>query len=160
MQLTQDLKTGVEVPLHIIYVDDNPDDAYIFERCVSRIIPPPKFTWLDEGLKLLAYLNKTSQFKTQPKTPEYRVIIIDVNMPELNGFEIIEKIRTETNEEINKIPIVMFSSSNRDEDILRSQSLGAQEYLTKSASFEDAMSTIKEFTLKWRQASNTPLTII
>ena len=105
--------------LHLIYTDDNPDDGYIVKKCIQNIALPIRFNWLSDGKGLLNYLQKREEYLDRKSTKAQHVILLDINMPELSGFEVLSAIKEDVNQEILKIPIIMFSSSHREEDTHR-----------------------------------------
>lgn len=145
------------VPLHLIYIDDNPDDIFVVKRCLSKISLPIQFDSFTKGRDLLSYLQRKDRYQDREKTKAQHFILLDINMPDLDGFEILSTLKENFNEEILKIPVIMFSSSNRKEDKDKSMELGAVDYLVKPNSYPEVCDTLKELLVKWSDYKENPV---
>ena len=118
--------------LTIFYTDDDQDDLDFFKEIVMDIDSSYKVVTQCNGLELLEALNNP------PPTPY--VIFLDINMPGINGLEVLKKVRESA---ANKhLPIVMFSTSNDQKVIEKSRILGATYYMPKSGVFEQLKKSI------------------
>lgn len=145
---------------HIIYTDDNPGDALIMENCIHKISPLIQLSCFKDGIEFLNYLNKTHTFAQRKESRGQHIIIIDVNMPGLTGYEVIKIIKTHDNEDLHKVPIIMFSGSSRLEDIEKSKFYGAHDYLVKASTYQDTIFILKSFVERWAPLQKTPITYI
>lgn len=117
----------------IFYTDDDEEDLDFFKEIVNSIDSRHVVVTQQNGEQLLHAL------QNPPPTPH--IIFLDINMPGMNGFEILEKVRA-----INKnrdLPVVMFSTTNNKEAIQTSMKLGASFYLPKSGAFEKLKNSIE-----------------
>lgn len=113
---------------NIFLADDDEDDRMFFEDALKRITTPTELTFSNNGLSLMGNL----EVLTAHPPPD--VIFLDLNMPLKNGFECLKEIRASS--KLNKIPIVIFSTS-RDKDIIdKAYQYGANYYISKPPSFE------------------------
>ena len=146
--------------LHLIYTDDNPDDSYIVGKCLQKASLLTQFNWLNNGKELLSYLQKHPPYQDRKNIKAQHFILLDINMPGLDGFEVLSHIKLISNEEVLKVPIFMFSSSDREEDREKSLKLGADGYLVKPAHYQDLYSILNNLLMIWNDPHKTPITNI
>ena len=119
--------------LTIFYTDDDCDDLEFFKEIVLEIDAGYTVITQSNGLELLHALNNP------PPTPY--VIFLDINMPGINGLDILKKVRESANYKM--LPIVMFSTSNDEAIIEKSRQLGASYYMPKSGIFNQLKKSIE-----------------
>ncbi|MGZ3597841.1 MAG: response regulator [Syntrophales bacterium] len=83
-----------------------------------------------------------------------KVIVLDLRLPKVNGFEVLRKIRS--TEETKMIPVVVFTSSTEDEDRVESYRLGANSYIVKPFEYESFVNTAAEIGLYWTSQNMPP----
>lgn len=112
----------------MIMVDDDPDDHFLFKEALGKINIRCQMTSVYNGLELIELLlKKESPDYSKPAYPDF--IILDINMPVLNGFDTLEKIKSY--KELNKIPVYIMSTSQNEEQVKQSTELGASGYYSK-----------------------------
>lgn len=124
-------------PLRVVLTDDNEDDVLLVRMAIDGV---PAFEVADvceDGVELLQRLRGEGRYD-EPIRPD--LVLLDVNMPRLDGFGALTAIRNDP--QLRDIRVVMFSTSDRDEDIQRAETLGADGYRSKPAFFEDVCHTI------------------
>lgn len=109
----------------IFYTDDDEEDLEFFKEVTDTIEKDLNLVTHNNGKKLLEALDNP------PPTPH--VLFLDLNMPGLNGFDVLERVRQK--EELKKIPIIIFSTSSDSSIIRKSRAMGADYFVTKSGSF-------------------------
>jgi CheY-like chemotaxis protein len=107
---------------NVLYIEDDPDSVIFLERVVNKL-GDYKLHIYENGDQLLKNLQAT---KDDIK-PE--MILLDINLPGMNGFEILEYLRTR--KEYKHVPVIMFTSSENEKDIEKSYENGANAYLVK-----------------------------
>ena len=108
----------------ILIVDDDPDDRDLIKQALNECIVAVEVAELDDGSNVLGYLEKHSK-------PTF--IIVDLNMPIMNGFETLQEIRS--NEKHAKIPVYIFTTSNSLRDKQHCIRLGATDVFVKPPSY-------------------------
>jgi CheY-like chemotaxis protein len=110
------------LPLNILLADDDKDDRFFFAKALEALSVPTKLTTVNDGEKLMVYLDKNSD-----KLPD--VLFLDLNMPRKNGSECLAEIKT--NKKLKDFPIIIYSTSHNDDiaDILYRD--GAYYYMRK-----------------------------
>lgn len=105
----------------VFVADDDEDDRFLIHKAFSQINPECRLYFLTNGAELLKALNKTSFLPS--------LILLDVNMPFLNGLETLTLIRRNSN--YDSVPIVMLTTSSDNADRERAYELKASEFITK-----------------------------
>lgn len=118
------------MPKNILYVEDNQDAVTFFNRIVNKL-GDYHFKTSEDGASAIKLLEEEKDFE-----PE--MILLDINLPGMNGFELLQHVRTKTT--YKHIPVIMFTSSDDDNDIKKSYEFGANAYLIKP----DSLNSLKE----------------
>lgn len=137
----------VTTTFSILSIEDNEPDFTLLKKALNRI-PDIKLNIINisNGEKALKYIFKEGEFK-EAETPD--LIILDINLPKISGYEILKKIKK--NERYKVIPVIMFSTSNTEEDIQKSYKAYANSYIIKSfgtKSLFEKIATMGEYWLK------------
>jgi CheY-like chemotaxis protein len=133
--------------MRILLIDDNRDHANILQWVFQKTGRQDEFTYFGDGMSALAYLKE--QAAQQKGRPD--LIFLDFNLPRLDGREVLRMLKAE--ETTKSIPVVIVSSSERDEDVKRAYELGASSYVSKSEILEDVTPMLKSIQSLW---SNEP----
>lgn len=129
---------------HILLVEDNPDDVDLTIMALeqSGIMNEVKVARDgEEALRML--LGGESQ--EHSKLPA--VVLLDLNMPKINGLEVLKEIRS--NERTRRLPVVILTSSGEERDIVQGYDLGANSYIRKPVDFENFVHAMKQLGLYW-----------
>lgn len=125
---------------HAIWVvDDDPDDQLLIKAAFRQLLPPIDISLLNDGVELLETLGQTD------KLP--RVILLDLNMPRLNGFETLIKLR-ESNC-YRTLPVVVLTTSSAPGDQQRALRLGANNFLTKPIDYNELIEVTRQIVEQW-----------
>jgi CheY-like chemotaxis protein len=138
-------------PIEILLVDDNEDDVVLLEESFRDSKFLNLMQVVNDGEEALAYLRREGQYGAA-KTPG--LVLLDINMPRMNGFEVLRAMKADPL--LRTIPVVMLTTSTRDEDIARSYDSGACSFVSKPVNFEKLKEVIKQFTLYWSLVSVVP----
>jgi CheY-like chemotaxis protein len=115
--------------LNILLIDDNPDDAIIFQRAFAKTPSKVQLHLACSGLEALDYIRGVDRFANRALYPLPALLVLDLNMPGIDGFNVIQWVRKES--QLREIPIVVLSSSTHAKDISRAHRLGANAYHVK-----------------------------
>ena len=135
--LTQDLI--------FLVADDDPDEHYLIHTAIQEINSTAEIHSVFTGFQLFEFLFNKGMYE-DVQNPLPHVIIADINMPVLNGFDVIKSVK-ET-EQLKDIVIYILTTSTREEDKLKALTLGADGYYTKSNNFEKLKEIMKEIETK------------
>lgn len=132
-------------PFQVLLVDDNPADLLLAQEVFSEYDGALSVTTCSSGRDALDRLRSPG---TRPD-----VVILDVNMPVMGGFEVLQAIKDDP--ALVCIPVVMLSTSSHPGDVARAYTLHASSYMVKSSSFQAFMDQVDAFVTFWRE-SRTP----
>lgn len=141
--------TALQLPqraLRIMIAEDDPDDRILVAEALREVYSEEELESVEDGEQLLEYLRREGQFAHLAGQPLPDLILLDLNMPKMDGREALGEIKGDP--ELRRIPIVVFTTSRADEDVLRSYDLGVNSFVVKPSSFEGlvrAMRTIIEY---------------
>jgi CheY-like chemotaxis protein len=120
--------------MKILYADDDIDDCELIVEAFERIDPGIECTMVSDGKQALNVLNE------EDALPDY--IFLDVNMPVMDGKHCLMEIKKD--DRLKDIPVVIYSTSQNENEISELYAMGAQEYLKKPNSFKDLCYSLKE----------------
>lgn len=141
--------------LELVLIEDSQNDIELFLNVVEWIDMGDQVRVFPDGREALEYLLGTGRYISQ--APEFPVVIfLDLKMPLLDGIEILKTLRN--NPRTKTHPIVVFSSSNQDIDVMKSYELGANSYVVKPVQFEKFAETIRELINYWRNMNRPMVT--
>ncbi len=129
---------------HILLVEDNPDDVDLTLMALekSNILNKVKVAWNGEEALHMLHGNRGEVPNGLPA-----VILLDLNMPKINGLEVLKEIRS--NERTRRLPVVILTSSREEQDVIRGYDLGANSYIRKPVDFENFVSAIRHLGMYW-----------
>lgn len=137
----------------LLLVDDDADDVMIALRAIGRALLPVQVQTLRNGREALEALHLCgSGTGDEPLQPD--VIFLDLRMPQVDGFEVLERLRQARHTRMT--PVVIISSSERPEDVRRSYELGANSYLVKRFDPRGPGAWLAEAARYWIQLNQTP----
>ncbi|WP_105172433.1 response regulator [Pseudoalteromonas sp. T1lg24] len=140
--------------INILMADDDEDDRLLTQDALeeSRVINNLYF--VNDGVELLAYLNNQAPFEDKQKYPRPNIILLDLNMPRMDGREALKLIKENT--ALRSIPVVILTTSKQEEDKLRGYDLGAASYITKPVTFEGLVELMKQLGKYWIEIVELP----
>jgi CheY-like chemotaxis protein len=138
-------------PIEILLVDDNDDDVLLLEESLRESKFVNLLQVVRDGEEALKYLRREEPH-TDAQLPG--LVLLDINMPKVNGFEVLSAMKSDPL--LRTIPVIMLTTSTRDEDIVRSYSGGACSFVSKPVSFEKLKEVIKQFALYWSLVAVVP----
>jgi len=144
------MRTGQHNELGVMLIDDNDDDIVVLQEMFSRVIGASVAGVAFDGLEALEQLERTHE--RAEKLPD--VVLLDLNMPRMNGFEFLESLQSRP--ALSSIPIVVFSTSRRCEDVTRAYHLGAATYVAKPSDFSQLKVVVSSLVNYWRGIALLP----
>ena len=129
----------------VLYVEDEESDRLFMEMAFERAGLEGRLRAVGNGGEALDYLAGRGAYANRGRYPLPRVVLLDLNLPLVSGFEVLKWVRSRP--ELASLPVVVFSSSLREEDKVRARELGATEYFEKphaALRFQDLVEHLKE----------------
>lgn len=115
---------------YILLVEDNSLDADLIHRAIQKVEATVNFDVARDGEEALFFLKRWEQ-----GTPTPIVILLDLKLPKLSGFEVLSVLKAHPRYKV--LPVVILTSSNLSEDILKAYELGANSYILKSIDYDE-----------------------
>ncbi|MBB3048111.1 hypothetical protein FHR99_002377 [Litorivivens lipolytica] len=137
----------------ILIVEDDPDDEMLMRRAFKKINIANPIDVVNDGEEALHYLFRTGPFQDRT-TPAPQVVLLDINLPKFDGLQVLSRIRE--NEATKMQPVVMLTSSDEQEDLLRSYELAANSYVRKPVDFDQFAQSVTNIGLFWMLVNNPP----
>lgn len=141
-------------PYDILLVEDNPADAEITLEAFRRSGSGTRVCVCRDGEDALDYLFRRGRYFRGQNAPRPDMILLDLNLPKRSGLELLEEIKT--NESLREIPVIVLTTSDRDEDIRCCYRNGANNYLTKPVQFDDCVKLVATIQNYWLELSKLP----
>lgn len=125
----------------ILHIEDDPNDTLLFEHACRKAGVPFSLQAVSDGDQAIAYLRGIDCFSDRVKHPLPKLILLDLKMPRLSGFDVLTWLRDD--DVLRQVPVVVLTSSNHDADVKRAYDLGAKSYLVKPVGFEALVELVK-----------------
>ncbi len=130
----------------ILLVEDEEDYARLIKQSLKKAKVLNPIAWVKNGVEAIEYIKKTGQYE-QEKPPQPALILLDIKMPLMNGFEVLKEIKT--NDKYKAIPVVVLTTTSLSEDIKKAMELGANDYIVKPVKFSDFTHKMQSLGYYW-----------
>jgi CheY-like chemotaxis protein len=141
--------------LVILLVEDDDNDVFLVRKATHSGKAGHRVYAVHDGEQAIAYLRGTSEFSDREKFPLPNVILTDLKMPRLGGFELLHWLRA--NGEYGVIPTIVYSSSQLESDIREAYRLGANSYMSKPATLSGLIEMLRVIYEYWSRCECPPL---
>jgi CheY-like chemotaxis protein len=140
----------------ILLVEDNTDDILLTQRAFQKSLLESQINLViaKDGLEAFNYLfeSRTNNGNSKKITPD--VILLDLNLPKINGLQILERIRKDTHTKL--IPVIILTSSKEEADLTKAYMLGANSYIRKPVDYQKFKDAIQQLGLYWIGLNESP----
>lgn len=133
--------------VEILLVEDNPNDAELTIMALKDKNLANKLVHLRDGVEALEFIFGEGAYANRNVKDTPRVILLDINMPKVNGIEVLRKVRAD--ERTRLIPVVILTSSREDRDLFESYDLGVNSYIVKPVDFDKFCHAVTEIGFYW-----------
>lgn len=133
--------------IRILMVEDNPDDIEITKKALREAKVINKLWITRDGQEALDFLQHKGDYQDPSTSPKPGLILLDINLPKINGIEVLKIIKQDP--DLKRIPIVILTVSKKDEDIVKSYDGGCNSFIQKPVNFENFVEVIREISLYW-----------
>jgi len=138
-------------PIEILLAEDNEDDTVLlleaFEGADNLVLA----CVVEDGVEAMAYLRREGEYSEKPLP---HLLLLDINMPRKNGFEVLHEIKADV--QLRALPIVILTTSTSPEDVTRSYAGGACSFISKPSSPGDMAELAEHFSTYWRTSAQLP----
>lgn len=137
--------------IEILLVEDNPGDIRLTQEILKDGKIHNRLTVVEDGEKAIAFLNRTEPY-THVALPD--LVLLDLNLPRRNGLEVLQMIKT--NDTLKHIPVIIFTTSQSEEDIVSAYNFYANCYITKPIDLEQFIRSVKSIEDFWLSIVKLP----
>lgn len=138
----------------VLLVEDNPDHAELTLKALKDGNVLNEITWVKDGEEALDYLYHRGRYADATKASRPGLILLDLLLPKVDGHEVLRQIKGD--EDLRSIPVVMLTTSERDDEISKSYKAGANSFVSKPVRFADFVERVKSVKLYWVLTSLLP----
>ena len=138
----------------ILLVEDNPNDEALTLRAFKKNNLLNQIIVVRDGQEAIDFLFCKGDYSDRSKSENPQVILLDINLPKLDGLEVLRQLRA--NEDTALIPVVIMTTSDEQNDVITSYKLGANSYVRKPVELESFMSAIKNLGMYWLVLNEQP----
>ncbi len=146
------MKSQKDEVMQILLVEDNPGDIRLTQEALKEGSIKNVLNVVKDGVEALDYLKKKGKFMNNP-TPD--IILLDLNLPRKDGREVLAEIKSD--EYLKLIPVIILTTSDADQDILRSYKLHANCFITKPVDLDQFIFIIRQIETFWFTVVKLPI---
>ncbi|WP_442944724.1 response regulator [Nostoc sp.] len=132
------------MPIEVLLVEDNPGDAQLTRIALEDSKISIHLNVVEDGVEAMAFLRKQEKYA---KVAHPHIVLLDLNLPRKDGREVLAEIKGDKN--LKRIPVVILTTSQAEEDILKAYNLSANCYITKPVDFDQFVNIVQSIENFW-----------
>ncbi|MEH2281222.1 MAG: response regulator [Nostoc sp.] len=132
------------MPIEVLLVEDNPGDVQLTRIALENSKISIHLNVVEDGVEAMAFLRKKEKYA---KVAHPDIILLDLNLPRKDGREVLAEIKGDEN--LKRIPVVVLTTSQAEEDILKAYNLSANCYITKPVDFDQFVKIVQSIENFW-----------
>ncbi|WP_442938771.1 response regulator [Nostoc sp.] len=132
------------MPIEVLLVEDNPGDAQLTRIALEDSKISIHLNVVEDGVEAMAFLRKQDKYV---KAAHPDIVLLDLNLPRKDGREVLAEIKGDEN--LRRIPVVVLTTSQAEEDILKAYNLCANCYITKPVDFDQFVKIVQSIENFW-----------
>ena len=133
----------------LLSVEDSDADFYVIQMALKEANIGIQVCRVKDGEQGILFLQRSGKFAGAPSP---QIVLLNVNMPRMNGFQVLEFIKS--NDSLRAIPVVMFTTSSDARERKHALALGAEDYITKQGSFDALVEELSAICARFRKSSH------
>jgi two-component system, response regulator len=134
---------------YILLIEDNPNDEILARRALQKNSITNPLVVARDGVEAMEFLTGTGSFANRDARQLPALILLDLKLPRLDGLEVLRQLRAHG--PTSRLPVVVLTSSDEENDVKRSYELGINSYIRKPVDFNEFVATVKQLSLYWLQ---------
>ncbi len=138
----------------ILLAEDNPNDVELIIEALAESRLANNVVAVNDGVEAMEYLRYEGNYKYRKKGMP-AVLLLDIKMPRMDGFEVLESIRSD--ERLKRLPVVMLTSSREEPDLEKCYALGVNAYVVKPVKFKDFLDAVQHLGVFWALLNEHPI---
>lgn len=148
------VKANLKKGAKILLVEDSMADQRLIARAVRKTEFKAELFIVNDGEEAMAFLQHQPPFEDIIQHPRPDIILLDINMPKMDGKQVLKAVRQDP--KLHNLPIIMLTTSDNEKDVLESYQLGVNAYITKPSGLDSFISTIQTLELFWLKLVELP----
>lgn len=138
----------------LLLVEDNPDDEELTLLAFEQSRITNEVVVAHDGVEALDYLFGTGMYAGRDLSVMPALIILDLQLPRINGLEVLQRLRADNRTKL--LPVVIMTTSNEQQDLINSYSLGCNSYIRKPVDFQQFMTAVQQLGVYWLILNELP----
>ncbi|HEY9724838.1 MAG TPA: response regulator [Chroococcales cyanobacterium] len=138
----------------LLLVEDNPDDRELTLLAFEQSSVSNEIVVARDGVEALDYLFSTGIYANRDTTQMPALILLDLQLPRINGLEVLERLRADNR--TRWLPVVILTTSNEQQDLIDSYSLGCNSYIRKPVDYNQFLMVVQQLGLYWLILNEPP----
>ena len=140
--------------IDILLVEDNPDHAEVTRKALAGDRAVRHVYWVKDGEQALDFLHHREQWADPENAPRPGLILLDIHLPKINGHDVLRHIKADP--ALCEIPVVMLTTSDRQDEIAATYRAGANSFVTKPVKFAEFVEQVRSLRRYWTGTSQIP----
>jgi CheY-like chemotaxis protein len=141
-------------PITLLMAEDDEDDRLLTRVALAKSRLANELRFVEDGEELMDYLLRRGKYVDPSSSPRPGLILLDLNMPRKDGREALQEIKSTP--ALRRIPIVVMTTSQADQDVARSYDLGANSYVTKPVTMDSLVEVLQALGRYWFEIVELP----
>jgi len=142
----------------VLVAEDDPGDYFLLQRAFTAAQVPAELYVVRDGQEAIDYLSGAASYSDRKTHPLPDLMLLDLKMPKLNGFDVLSWIRQQPG--LKRLPITVLTSSDQPQDINRAYDLGANSYLLKPHGSQELSDLVDRVQRYWLELNQCPLELV
>jgi two-component system, response regulator len=138
----------------LLLVEDNPDDEELTLLAFEQSQISNEVVVAHDGVEALDYLLGTGMYAERDISVMPALILLDLQLPRINGLEVLQRLRA--NQRTKLLPVVILTTSNEQQDLINSYSLGCNSYIRKPVDYDQFMTAVQQLGMYWLSLNELP----
>jgi len=138
----------------LLLVEDNPDDEELTLLAFEQSAIANEVVVAHDGVEALDYLFSTGMYADRNPSLMPALILLDLQLPRINGLEVLQRLRADPRTKL--IPVVILTTSNEQQDLINSYSLGCNSYIRKPVDYDQFMTAVQQLGMYWLLINEPP----
>lgn len=139
--------------IEILVVEDNPQDAEMTIRALRKGNFLNELHWVRDGVEALEFVRCEGEYASRKPVAPIKLVLLDIKMPRLGGLDVLRQLKSD--DRTHGIPVVMMTSSHQERDIIESDRLGANGFVTKPVDIAAFLETVASIGMYWLTANQS-----
>ena len=138
----------------ILLVEDNPDDEALTLRALKKNNIGNQLHVAHDGVEALDFIFCTGPYADRDPRDQPQVVLLDLKLPKVDGLEVLRRIRIDNRTQ--RLPVVILTSSNEEQDLITGYNLGVNSYVRKPVDFNEFIEAVRQLGLYWLVLNEAP----